>query len=265
VKAAEGTIEFEAAFRANRMTARQINTAGRRGEFQARKKGSKPDPATDRGMVLDNTVAGIGKRANPDNFRDQATINQEGVHDLSASLLKGDPPGTGIFQQLKYYKDAVTLFMPLPEESDLRIFAALARVRGMDPAVLAAWSRLLTRPVLAQASDMGTVYVDEAGSAAPRGEFRYGVTGTVIRRPGDRARPVNAADLAERRKGALAYRSVATAGITKVNEVVMAYRQHTSGRFPMFARWNDAEGHFVVVRADLTPTGQILTNAGELR
>jgi hypothetical protein len=215
-------------------------------------------------MILDNTVAGIGKRGRPESFADQATVNREGVHDLSASLLKGDPPGVGIFQQLKYYKNAVVVFVPLPEESDLRIFAALARVRGLDPAVLAQWGRLLTRPVLAQASDMGTVYVDEAPATATDGVFTYGVTGTVIRKHGDRARAINPADLAERRRGALTYRSVATAGITKVNEVVMAYRQHASEQFPMFGRWDDARGHFDVVSADLTPTGRVISNMGQL-
>lgn len=265
VKAAEGRIEFEAAFRANRMTARQINAAGRRGEFRARQYGSGPNPDTDRKMVLDNTLAGIGKRGIPENFKDQATINREGVHDLSASLLQGSPPGRGIFQQLKYYKDAVVVFMPLPEESDLRIFAALAKVQGMDAGLLAEWGGLLSRPVLAQASDMGTVYVDTTTGTEGEGTFRYGLTGTVIRKAGDRARKINNADLAERRRGALTYKTVASAGITKVNEVVMAYRQHASDLFPMFARWDDAKGQFSVVTAELQPTGKIITNMGQLK
>jgi hypothetical protein len=215
-------------------------------------------------MTLANTVEGVGKRGEPANFTDRATINREGVHDLSASVLKGDPFDRGIFQQLKFYSDAVVVFMPLPEESDLRVFAALAKVQGMDPALLAEWGSLLTRPVLAQASDLGTVYADTEPGKEGEGKFEYGLTGTVIRKPNDRARKINKADLADRRRGALDYKRVATAGITRVNEVVMAYRKHQSTDFPMFARWNDAKGFFEVVNKELHPTGHTISNSGVL-
>jgi hypothetical protein len=261
VKAAERTLGFEAAFRANRMTARQINIGdtARGGRFQAQKLGSKPEPATDRQMLLDNTIAGVTKRTNPASFADRATRNREGVHDMSASLLRGDK---GIYEQLKHYDEAIVLFMPLPAESDLRIFSALAKVKGMDPQAIAGMEALLTRPIFAQASDMGTRYVDTAPASEGEGSFAYGLTGTVIRTKGDRARSINPADMAERRRGALSYTQVAVAGITKVNEIVMAYRNHESGLFPMYAAWDDNNKDFVELRADLTPTGRAISNTG---
>jgi hypothetical protein len=247
------------------MTARQINARGRRGEFKAQQLGSAPNKDTDRGMILDNTVEGIGKRTKPENLVDEATVNREGVHDLSASLLRGDLENKGIYEQLKKYEEAIVVFMPLPEEEDLRIFSALAKLQGMDQKTIDEMGRMLTRPMAAQASDMGTRYVDTKPGSAGEGSFKYGVTGTVIRTPGDRARKINPADMAARRKGALSYKAVATSAITRVNEVVMAYRKHESGLFPMFAKWNAKEGHFAVLRPDQSPTGNIITDKGEYK
>lgn len=264
VKADEAALGFEAAFKANRMTARQINigSTARGGGFQAQKLGSRPDPGTDRTMTLDNTVGGVVKRTDPRNFADRATRNREGVHDLSASLLRGDKP---IRDQLKKYEESVVLFMPLPLEQDLQVFSALARLKGLPEAVREKMAALLTRPVFVQASDMGTRYVDTRPGSEGEGDFQYGLTGTIIRSAGDRARKVNEADLAERARGALAYRAVATANITKVNEVVMAYRQHESRLFPMFAAWDEGAGIFLELRADLSPTGMSITNDGRYR
>lgn len=264
VKADERRLGFEAAFRANRMTARQINigSTARGGRFQAQKLGSAPDAEHDRTMLLDNTVGGVVKRTEPRHFADRATRNREGVHDLSASLLRGDRP---IRDQLKKYEDSIVLFMPLPEEQDLQVFSALARLKGLPEAEMQRMAALLTRPVFVQASDMGTRYVDTRPGSEGEGDFQYGLTGTVIRSRGDRARKVNEADLAERAKGALAYRDVATANITKVNEVVMAYRLHESGLFPMFAAWDEDAGIFLELKADLSPTGMSITNDGRYR
>jgi len=264
VKADEGRLGFEAAFKANRMTARQINigSTARGGRFQAQKLGSRPDPGTDRTMTLDNTVGGVVKRTDPRNFADPATRNREGVHDLSASLLRGD---RAIREQLKSYEDAIVLFMPLPAEQDLQVFSALARLKGLPEAERQRMAALLTRPVFVQASDMGTRYVDTRAGAEGEGDFQYGLTGTIIRSAGDRARKVNEADLAERARGALAYRDVATANITKVNEVVMAYRRHESRLFPMFAAWDEGAQIFLELRPDLSPTGMSITNDGRYR
>jgi hypothetical protein len=254
---------FHVAFRSNRMTARQINVAdtARGGVFKV-KHADKTSKNPERKIFLDNTVEGIAKRMDKGNFADEATRNAQGVHDLSASILDGSKE---IFKQLKFYTDSVALFMPLPEEKDLRILSALARVKGVREDQLKGAHSLITHPRLAQSSDMGTTFVDTTSGEGGEGSFAYGLTGTVIRKPGDRARKINEADLAARRKGALFYVQVATAGITTVNEIVMAYRRHESGIFPMYARWDKAKGHFVVVRANKEPTGMIITNDGHYR
>jgi hypothetical protein len=266
MQAEEGKMkDFSIAFKANRMTARQIDANQRRGQFQAAHLGSKPDKATDRPIILDNTIAGIGTRQDPTSFIDEKTINEKGMHDLSASLLRGDQPESSIYSQLKHYENAVVVFMPLPEEKDLRIFSALARVQGKDEAKIAEWSRVLTRPIYAQASDMGTRYVDTKSGSTGEGTFKYGLTGTVIRKKGDRARKINAADLAARKKGALSYDAVAKSALTKVNEVVMAYRQHQSKLFPMFAKWDKDKQQFNVVPADPTSDKFVITDKGEYK
>jgi hypothetical protein len=66
-----------------------------------------------------------------------------------------------------------------------------------------------------------------------------------------------------RRINTLQYKRILAAGITTVNEVVMAYRAHESEIFPMFACWNEEGGYYTVVDwRDLEPTGKIITNNG---
>ena len=124
VKKRENMDTFEIAFKANRMTARQINLAGRGGSFQVSKFGQRPNPEKDRTMKLARDVPGILDRMNPENFYNRETgeskKNEKGLHDLSASLLNGEQ---SIDKQLKRYSNAVVLFMPMPEEIDQKIFS----------------------------------------------------------------------------------------------------------------------------------------------
>ena len=272
VKAAERTADnpmidpFFVAFTANRMTGRQINTkqTGYTERWNVDRHDSEAT-GKPREMYLDKTVEGIGKRLDPASFTTREKKNEKGVHELSASLLsasKGD-----IFKQLKPYAEAVVLFMPLPAEKDLQILSALARIKGIPKHWAEVFEDLITHPKFAQSSDMGATFTDTDSGDGARGTFDYGVTGTVIREKGDRARKINAADLADRRREALFYTEVAKSTITKVNEIVMAYRQHASKRFPMYAKWvatgdKKGEGHFIEVLADLSPTGMKITNAG---
>lgn len=267
VKKDEKAIQFAAAYKANRMTARQINLADGKGRkavsFKARKYRAKADP-TDRNMVLDPSPAGIEKRLDPANFMDQKAVNEAGVHDLSASMLRGDE-NQEIYGQLKPYAEAVVVFMPLPAERDLQIFSALARVGGMTDEVKDTVGRMLTRPVYAQPSDMHTTYQDMTPGSDGQGNFVYGNAGLVLRVRGNEKRDVamNKADLAERRKAALLYTEVAKASLTKVNEIVLAYRAHESTLFPMFGAWDADHKEFVVLDSQLEPTGNYISNHGE--
>ena len=73
VKKRENMDTFEIAFKANRMTARQINLAGRGGSFQVSKFGQRPNPEKDRTMKLARDVPGILDRMNPENFYNRET------------------------------------------------------------------------------------------------------------------------------------------------------------------------------------------------
>lgn len=273
LKAAEAGETFEAAFKQNRMTARQINQAAQiRGESSTGlikfpvKNQHDPQKKYDREITLGRDVHSILERNNPKNFYDPAAEgskkNEKGLHNLSASLLNGESP---ISDQLKGYEDSIVLFMPVPPENDLQIFAALNSLEDRNPEVMAELASKMTRLELAQASDMGTRFVDAGRPGAPEGDFQYGITGTIIREEGGSGQPATASELAARRTNALEYTKIAESGITKVNEVVMAYRAHESKLFPMFAVWDQGrQGYAVVDGTTQKPTGQFITNQGKM-
>ncbi len=250
-KTRERQENFTRAFRANRMTARQIDLGGRGGTFQvdtlAKTKG--------RFMNLARGPKGVEERLKPSNFIN-GQENEKGLHDLSASLLDGAKP---IYQQLKHYENSVVLFMPVPEEDDLKVFAALNQLPDRDRDLLRRMGAEMTRLKLAQASDMGTTYAD-VSKVFGLDEFQYGQTGTIIRRKGGIGMPATPAEIKARETNALEYKKILTANITIVNEVVMAYRQHASKLFPMYARWDEVGNMFHVLTKDLKPVGYYITN-----
>ena len=246
---------FNRAFTANRMTARQIDLGGRGGTFQVDTPGKTPG----RFMSLARGPKGIEERLKPSNFL-SGQESEKGLHDLSASLLDGTLP---IYPQLKHYENSVVLFMPVPEEDDLKIFAALNQLPDRDEAVLRAMGAQMTLLKLAQASDMGTTFADLSDAGGPD-KFRYGHTGTIIRAKGAIGRPATPAEIKARATNALEYKKILAAGITIVNEVVMAYRQHASKLFPMYGRWDEKDKVFHVLTKDLKPIGYRITNDGRL-
>ena len=246
---------FHRAFKANRMTARQIDLGGRGGTFQV----DTPDKTPGRFMALARGPKGVEERLRPSNFLN-GQENEKGLHDLSASLLDGLLP---IYSQLKHYENSVVLFMPVPEEDDLKIFAALSQLPDRDEEVLRAMGAQMTLLKLAQASDMGTTFADLSEEGGPD-KFRYGHTGTIIRAKGGIGKPATPAEIKARATNALEYKKILTAGITIVNEVVMAYRQHASKLFPMYGRWDEKASVFHVLTKDLKPIGYRVTNDGLL-
>jgi len=246
---------FNRAFTANRMTARQIDLGGRGGTFQV----DTPDKTPGRFMALARGPKGVEERLKPSNFL-SGQENEKGLHDLSASLLDGALP---IYSQLKHYENSVVLFMPVPEEDDLKIFAALSQLPDRDEEVLRAMGAQMTLLKLAQASDMGTTFADLSEEGGPD-KFRYGHTGTIIRAKGGIGKPATPAEIKARATNALEYKKILTAGITIVNEVVMAYRQHASKLFPMYGRWDEQAKVFHVLTKDLKPIGYRVTNDGRL-
>src|SRR5207237_1996466 len=97
----------------------------------------------------------------------------------------------------------------------------------------------VTRLKLAQSSDMGTVYVDTSTRESSPGKFRYGITGTIIRKKGGTGSSATKKELDARRTNALRYKSILEDDVASVNEVVMAYRQHESALFPMYGMRDD--------------------------
>lgn len=270
LKTWEARDTFGVAFTNRRMTARQVNvgTTARGGTFEVR---NVKHPEHSREVYLARDVACITARCDPNNFFDPHTLrrrkNELGLHDLSASLLD---PRRPISEQLKGYEDAVTLFVPLPLEEDLQLFYVLNKLgktelRDKDDNEILVMRSQLTRVKLAQASDMGTRYVDVSDPGASEGQFHYGITGTIIREKGQRfGLPATPEELKARRTNALHYKSIIDAMLTLVNEVVMAYRSHASRHFPMFAQWDDARQHFRVVDVESGGyTGWIITNRGD--
>lgn len=264
LKKFEAQDSFAIAFQANRMTARQISTSGRGGNFNVRstKKGKE------REIKLARDVPGVKERFIPTNFFNtsdpnaKSKKNEKGLHDLSASLLDRDRP---ISEQLKHYEGAIVLFMPLPMEDDLRIFSALTRKLGTGNPEVRKIRSMFTRVKLAQASDMGTSFVDISDPNAKEGKFRYGITGTIIRRKGGIGVAAKESELAARRTNALQYTNILKEGITRVNEVVLAYRNHASKDFPMFAEWDKGGFYNILDTETLTPTGKTLSNDGKVR
>ncbi len=271
LKAWEGKDTFNVAFKDQRMSVRQVNkgSTARGGGFDVI---HKDDPSQSRPMVLARDAAGIQARLNPDNFVDPKTLksskNELGLHDLSASLLDGRRP---ISEQLKHYQDAYTLFMPLPLEEDLILFDVLNKMakRETDANVklIREIRSQLTRVKLAQASDMGTKYVDISDPKDKEGSFRYGVTGTVIRTKGAIGTKATDEELFNRKTNALRYKSILNNTVVSVNEIVVAYRVHAKKEFPMFTVWDDVKKNYrvILVGDKVVSTDQVVTDSGDLQ
>ncbi len=263
LKANEAKETFESAFLDNRMTARQISLSGRGGRFSAAKPDKQKTPG--REIVLSRGIQGIEQRTNPNNFRKTKSGERgkhaRGLHDLSASLIDHKKPISG---QLKGYEDAVVLFMPMPEENDLRIIAALARLDDRNINALRFFKSQMTRMQAAQSSDMGTTFNDVSEEGGPD-KFRYGATGTIIRKKGGLGAPATETELKARKTNALEYKKILQAGITNVNEVVVAYRSHASKVFPLYARWDETNKLFHVLDSNLVPRGVQITDDGHVQ
>lgn len=249
---------FAAAYKANRMSARQIDLGGRGGRFQVDKLSGEKGAT----ITLSRGIQGIEQRMNPENFNDQEGAshkNERGLHSMSASLL--DHRRGSISKQLKFYDNAIVLFMPAPAEDDLKIVAAIASLEDHDVAFLREVKSKMTRLQLAQSSDMGTTLKDTS-TEIDKPQFKYGVAGTIIRKEGGIGMPATATELEARGVNALEYTKILDVGVTTVNEIVMAYRSHASKAFPVYARWDGTQFH--LLDADLNPKNQILSDTGEI-
>jgi hypothetical protein len=233
-------------------------------------------------MKLYYGVKGVLARANPTNFTPEpegwtgpakkplgrAAINIRppgwskkywlGLHDLSASLLKGTKL---ITEQRKWYTDSVWVFMPIPKQEDLILFNCL-NTASKETGASAAFRQYMrviagqmTRLKFAECTDMHTTYTDIGGphSLYPSqgGKIRYGLTGI------DNDHPITQDDILRRKQNALHYKRILSDN-KAVTEVVIAYRCHGDGKtaFPMFAtQAGETSPYEVIDKSSLRPLG----------
>jgi hypothetical protein len=188
-----------------------------------------------------------------------------GLHDLSAVLLS--TKRGNILNQLAWKEGAqetaknAVAFMPLPLEADLQIFALLSekakKHRAKHAAIYAKVADVrhrMTRVKLTNEDDAGSGFVN-VGTGWKDGQrkYRYGLG--LIPVEGKEGK-TGIAEMERRRALALEYRTMlgkmkpmpeSTSVNPTHNELVVAYRQHASGCFPLFTEYEKDQNCWKVV------------------
>jgi hypothetical protein len=121
---------------------------------------------------------------------------------------------------------------------------------------------VLTRIILAQSTDMGTKYVDKSQGNLGT-DVHYGETGTVIRYKGGKGMPARSHEIEARRTNALQYTGILDDEKKVVNEVVVEYRKHASGKFPLFTEIDHKNKQFHILDpSSFQRTGRYIDNQG---
>ncbi len=267
VKKAAADDTFATAFQAKRMTVRAIakDSGQQGGKFPAQiPKGESGTTTGKTDMTLDRNRESIKTRTKPETWTGESqdlTVKQKtGLYELSASLLS---PDRDIFSQLKFYSaPEAVVFMPAASPEDYQILLALTELVDADQAKLREISSEMTRIVLAQSTDMGTKYVDKSPDNLGT-DIRYGETGTLIRYAGGTGKPAREHELEARRTNALEYTKILDDSKKLVNEVVVEYRKHASGRFPLFTEIDHKNKRFYILDpTTFQRTGKYIDNSG---
>lgn len=269
LKVNAGRDTFAAAFKAKTMTVRVIAKGGsaQGGKFKAQIPAGESGTTTGEAeMELNRDRASILDRTKPQTWTaEQSDIEAKkktGLYELSASLL--DPERkSGIYPQLKFYSNPeAVVFMPSASPKDLQIFAAISELVDANNAKLRDIGAELTRMTLAQSTDMGTKYVDKsAGNLGT--DIRYGESGTLIRYSGGTGKPAREHEIEARRTNALQCTDILVDSKHLVNEVVIEYRKHASGKFPLFTEIDHAQKRFYILDpATFVRTGKYIDNDG---
>lgn len=204
-------------------------------------------------------VASFKRRLDPASFKRIGQGNEQqvrrlkydlGLHDMSASLL--DPAKPTISEQLRWKSTAkgkglewAVVFMPLPLVEDLATLELLKYaakpLKDAAPTIYRAVSFMknrMTRVKFAQESDMGATFLEMGSVQEPH--LRYGATDYQTEvRAGGISVPVFRAGISQvRRRKAREYNMI-LARQREINgtsnEIVVAYRQNLSPRFPVIA------------------------------
>jgi hypothetical protein len=287
---------FDDAYYDSRMTIRTYNpkvgkdkskwdlvhkeTVGKPSVMDAQKKVGKK-------MKWDVSMEGIIKRTKPWNWDDAAPVQVsnkyvDGLHELCASLLD---PQRGISRQVFHTllgsgaKDGVlSVFMPLPQMEDLKLFADLELISkrpGKSLAMLFLMRDVrsrMTRLSQAHHQDMGSSSFASKPKSITHPGFHQGVSTTekYFKRVNGKLKPRFKKATKEYRDK-LTYQAIRYKEIlgrkenkgTRYNEVIISYRKHANPMFPMFAEWDlENERHRVLkLRGkDFEYTGAIVTD-----
>ena len=223
VKQWEAEESFRRAFEDNRMTARVSNdTKAIKFNVAAAHGGTSP-------MVLDASLQGVLLRTDPQNFVGMKKYEM-GLHDLAAVLLAPKRLSLQLFTTVK--RGGGVVFMPIPEEGDLQLFAELSQAAKRDRtgklyAFVVETRTQFTRLKFGSPNDMTLGFLDMS-TTPDKQKIVYGgamATGAVVH-----------ADVLKQRSVNAQYYKSAIAGVTSTegnNEVTVAYRSH-AGLFPMF-------------------------------
>ncbi len=287
LKVAESADTFEDAFGDNRMTLRCILEERHIGHY------TPTHVALREGEMWKNTegtiktmqgIPGMQARMTADNFfgvgaRDREKYRQ-GLFDVSAVLLDGHRSleiGADANQMYRTSGNTTYIFMPVPKQQDMIAYFmlnSLARAPGNQSLGLKTFAAYmksrLTRIKLAFEGDAGAIFVLKL---APDGEIqpkiKYGF-GKLLKRT------ASPEEVRRRRIQALTYKTVLN-GANR-NEIIVSYRQHgllarQPSTFPLYAKGvfvksNDpnkpTHNGFVVIGADMQPTGKIINLQGQM-
>jgi hypothetical protein len=222
-----------------------------------------------RNLHYDSSVSGFQNRLKPENFKRIGNDGPHqvrrmkyelGLHDISASLL--DPAKPTITEQLRWKPEAMgkgldwaVVFMPLPEVEDLatlELLKYLAKpLKDKAPTVYRAVSFMknrMTRVKFAQETDMGAGFLETGSAEDPH--LRYGATDFQTEKRGTLSVPVYMAGISQvRRSKAREYKMILAKQRelgSLSNEIVVAYRQNASPRFPIIGMPMDAGAWYEV-------------------
>ncbi|MGH9401402.1 MAG: hypothetical protein ACRD2P_04760 [Terriglobia bacterium] len=212
--------------------------------------------------------------ADPANFISRDKKYEEGLHDLSASLLN---PRLSIFKQIHNSEQGAHFsLLPLSPEEDQKLLYDLTRLAkelrtALPPLYLLVrgYRAEMTRIKVAQEMDMGTGYIMIRSSrpgGGPQYKLRYGLVGTMTY-PGQKnpkaPMPVTANVYAARRQAALKFKSILDKRDAK-NEIIISIRCH-AGQFPVYAiREGEELVCYKIVNDAMKPTGDVISANGHV-
>ena len=269
---------FDRAFTEGRMSVRTIKYETVHKPLSMVRNAEPEKGKQELGGISDTGITGLMKRMDPSNFVGHGQLNESskyelGLHDMSVSLLH---PKRKIEHQLYGYafqtdSHAVTeatstyvVFMPLPMPEDLSLFIVMNQIakeeRNRTPEIYQAVRAIrseLTRVKFADPDDSHIGFVDISENVnTDKYKYRYGIKQSEAETVAGKY----SGNLAKRRAAARQYTSILETAFEKslrtanaadakkvkyYNEIIVAYRKHASGLFPLYARW--ANSKFQVV------------------